>query len=68
MKSFILSYKLRSNERELVRDSNYIDSKSCERSEGEDKNDNEVCEAHVNIWKVYVGTIRSRICFFMILV
>lgn len=64
MKSFILSYKLRSNERELVRDSNYIDSKSCERSEGEDKNDNEVCEAHVNIWKVYVGTIRSRICFF----
>ncbi len=64
MKSFILSYKLRSNEGDLVKDSNYLDSKSCEESKSEDENVNEVCEAHVNIWKVYVGTIRSRISFF----
>ena len=64
MKSFILSYKLRSNEREPVKDSNYIDSKSCEKSKCEYKNGNEFCEAHVNIWKVYVGTIRTRISFF----
>lgn len=64
MKSFILSYKLRSNEGDSVKDSNYTDSKSCEESKSEDVNDNEVCEAHVNIWKVYVGTIRTRIRFF----
>ena len=62
MKSFILSYKLRSNEGDPIKDSNYLDSKSCEESKSE--NVNEVCEAHVNIWKVYVGTIRSRISFF----
>ena len=49
MKSFILSYKLRSNEGDPIKDSNYLDSKSCEESKSE--NVNEVCEAHVNIWK-----------------
>ena len=64
MKSFILSYKLRSNEGNPDNGSNGIDPKKCKESKDKVQSVNQVCEAHVNIWKVYVGTIRSRISFF----
>lgn len=64
MKSFILSYKLRSNEGNPDNGSNGIDPKKCKESKDKVQSVYQVCEAHVNIWKVYVGTIRSRISFF----